>query len=250
MDVKLPVPIPECDTVNVGELKGGVIADAKKILVNEGNPYKAMRTFVTGSIVIDGVSNNIDIVNKMPYKTMETVLIKILTQNKHDTIEGVYPCPMCGMKKYRTGENSDHISDLETVYSENKPIDFELSNPVLINAMEDYNIDKVSTLTLNYPTTLNVIVAYENQGKKDSLRLQYRIWIEALIKVNGIEVESKFKNRYGMQIFENMIKDDLQAVQKKIDYIGLITTKKFTCNDCGQEWEETLNTSNFFDSIL
>ena len=55
------------------------------------------------------------------------------------------------------------------------------------------------------------------------MRMQFSIYVEALKKVNGVEVDNKYKNLYGIAIFLNIsdIKIDLTAITSLVNKYGI-----------------------------
>lgn len=274
--MRLPLPIHKADKIyteiEVIKPKGSVIADTKKI-ADAGNVFSAMRTFISGcteAIIMDAgdiIKDNVAIkqlVAAMPYRSAEWVSLKImLGYDEDDGIEGIYKCPRCGkdliceLKKIgdEDVDTRDFISQLEVVYLEGgaKTFRVDLKEPFsIVEAGTRDVIQRIETLEMIHPTIANCEIAYSRFGQTDDVRLQFGIYAEALTHVNGVEVDAKFRNRYGTYIFENIrdIKHDLGAIQNEIKRYGLDPLVRKTCMACGKEWMVPVNTSNFFASGL
>jgi hypothetical protein len=258
MLVKLPKPFMyeniEYNEAEISIITGGAIAEAQKFV--ENNPYKAMLTIISKSIdSIEGQKDRTkinEVISKMPYKSSEHLLVKIIMQEADtDKIEGVYKCPVCGEKKYCIGEQADHLSDLKikTLNDINDLIEISLEPAISINE-EDENIKDIFSITLNYPSLENCINAYEKIGGKNETKLQFAIYTEALMGINGNEIDRKIRTRWGNYIFENMSRPELIKIGETVNNYGIETEIMKTCKECGQEWQQVINTANFFALAL
>lgn len=270
--MKLPIPIFYNDKiyreVEIVTPKGSVLADTKKI-ADKGNLFSAMRSFVIGCTEsIDEVTDRVGIkslVSKMPLKSLEAVAIAVilLYYPDDDGIEGVYTCPRCGEPKIAelletdgiTIDTRDYISNLVTNYYDEDITTFkvELASPVIIkNKVTEDIIFEIKEFELMFPTIENSINAYNKYGRSDEVRLQYQMFVEALVSVNDDIIDSKWKNAYGMFMFENIknVKLDIGTITDKINSYGIDPTVEKICTSCGKVWRPQVNTSNFFVSGL
>jgi hypothetical protein len=256
--LKMPIPISYNGSllvdVNIKSYTAGVIADCKKSLDAQG-PYAGYQTFLSGCIESIGevISKQEirNIINNMSYKTAEYLMLEIIALDGEDGIEGMYICPRCNNEIICEHDTEDHIKDLEIKTTECVNFEIKLLNGITIeNKMPEDSIEYVQSLTFRYPTLKDCLNAYIKYGKKEQSRLQLGICLEGLNSVNGIDIDLKFKNRYGMQIIENLVSKDLKFLIEKINEFGVITDKIKTCNKCGKEFKVNLNTSNFFVSAL
>ena len=76
------------------------------------------------------------------------------------------------------------------------------------------------------------------------------IYLEALKKYNDIEVDSKFRSRWGMYALEKLKKPDIIKITTELTKYGYNVVVEKKCNSCGKNFEVMLNTSNFFGSAL
>jgi len=247
---------------------GEVIADTKK-LYDENKIFTAMLRFIHGCI-ISLTDNNGDIITdkgkikdilrSMPQKTAEHLCIEImLLYDPADAVEGIYNCPRCGVPKVceYSGDidTRDHISDLDIVYYESdiNEMDIEYDTPYEIKDKNGNNIhdDAIFTLSFRHITINDCIESYSRYGLNDRVRMQYLMYVKALIKVNGKEVDQKWKSTWGMYIFEkNRNLKDTNKIGIEMNKYGMQTLVEKNCIKCGKEWRTHLNTSNFFASAL
>ena len=274
--MKLPIPVITnsgeiFDEVEILKPKSSVIADTKKV-IDSGEVFQAIKVFLGGCI--ESVSNDeksitdkINIkgmVNLIPYRSAEVILYKILVlyDPEKDAVEGVYTCPRCGYKVITEivqtedleVDTRDYISSLDILYMERyENIIIELSDPVIIkNKISDEVIDSINIIELRHPTLADCMVAEKKYGDSDSVRMQFAMYTEALLKINGKEIDKKYKNTNGVFIFENIkaVKEDLGILNDQISQYGLDPFLIKKCKNCRKEFKVPINMSNFFVSGL
>ena len=260
------------DSCGIDKPKASVIADTKKNIDETGDAFSAMRILLNGCISAfnstDGnvVSDKIAIkslVPKLPLKTAEHLTMSMVVKHyaDDDGIEGVYPCPRCGVQNIAeivetdgmTIDTRDHISALGVTYCDFPDLEItqEFTTPVLIeNAATKDVLYDIQSIVLKIPTLENAISAYAKIGSRDMVRLQFAMYVEALYKVNGESVDSKFKNSFGMALFNNVEdpRKDLGELADQINKYGVDKRVDKTCKKCGKVWRAAVNTSNFFVS--
>lgn len=259
--IRLPIPINNgkvYEEIDIKEIIAGVVADTNKE-VDNGNPYRALQVMIAGCTEklgeVTEKANIKNIVGTMPYKTAEYVSIKILTMDeKDDGIEGVYNCPRCNAQiiceKTEDNDTLDYLNDIEIKeLKENNPIEITLSDPIEI-PVKDENMSIVESMQLIHPTLNGCSNAVAKVGEKDNIRLQLAIFNESIVKVNGIEIDNKWKNRYGMYVFEHMKKKDMRNISNKLSEYGMSSEVNKHCIKCGKDYKATINTANFFVSAL
>jgi hypothetical protein len=254
----------ECE---IGKPRASVIADTKRCIDETGDAFSAMRVMLNGCIESFGdVTDKVAIkalIPKMPLKTAEHLVLSVVTMHyaDDDGIEGVYPCPRCGTQyiaeiRETDGmvvDTRDHISTLPVVYCDMADIEImrEFKTAVLIENKANGNvIYDINSITIAVPTLENAINAYAKIGARDMVRLQFAMYVEALKKINGEVVDNKFRNSFGMLVFENIrdARDDLGWIAEQINMYGTDREVKKTCKKCGKVWKATVSTSNFFVS--
>lgn len=263
-EMKLPIPAKfngkTYSEVSTRKMKTSVIADTNKV-VGKGDNYRAIQTLVAGGLErIGDITDRQTIQNAVgyfPYKSAFLLAVNlIMVDEKDDGVEGMYECPRCGQKKiceYNEDEqldSRDFIHNLKIKYLEDSStIKYELVNPISIKD-EDGRSEDIINIEMDYPILNHCSQAFNKVGSKDEIRLQLAIYVEALIKVNDTEIDKKFKSSFGMIIFENMERNDIQNLTALTEKYGLNQKVRKICNKCGKEWDVSLNTANFFGSAL
>ena len=128
------------------------------------------------------------------------------------------------------------------------PVSFD--DPIVIESVDAEGIESVARLELDYPTLNQCSSAFSKYGGKDEFRLQLGIYVEAITKANGIDVDRKWKNRFGMEIFKRLELEKLRSIGEDANRYGLDTDVDRVCQKCGKEWRTPVSTSNFFASAL
>ena len=274
--MQLPIPIitnsgGKFDKVEITKPKSSVIADTRKVLSDTNDVFQSIKVFLGGCI--ESVSNdekditdkvNIkSMVNFIPYRSAELCLYKILIlyDPDKDAVEGVYTCPRCGYKLITECidnediqiDTRDYISSLDISYMETyENILLDLTDPVIIkDKVKDEVLESIESMELRHPTIADSIVAEKKHGN-DAIRMQFSMYTEALLKINNTEIDKKFKNMWGVYIFDNIkeARVDLGELNRKVTQYGLDPNLKKTCKDCGKEFKVPINMSNFFVSAL
>lgn len=255
----------------------GTLASSHKV-AQTGDHFTAMLVFLAGVVervatadgdeITDGDYTRLkSVLAHTPYRAAEDVVIKALCRVHDDTgIEGVYPCPRCGHKHISelAVSNDEEEEGLDTRdYVEQLPVKMledmgelqftlELNEPVtLINTANKQVLEEIRSMTFVHPTLNHCISAYKKYGNRDAVRLQFATYVEAMTHKNGEEVDNKWRNNFGMMVFENLknIKD-LRELSTYVSQYGLDNRVKKTCTECGKEWMASVSTHNFFASAL
>ena len=252
--------------VEIKKPSPAVLADTKKI-ADEGNYYFAMQTFISGCIesleADDGdqvTSKDIirQVVGDMPFRSADYLSIQMMLKyDGDDGIEGVYECPRCHKKMIsevneKLGiDNRDFISELQVKKLEGEPdeITIELDQSVDISFGEMN--DTIRNMTFRHPNLKDCNRAWSIIGSKDQVRYQLQVYVEAMTKLNGKEVDNTFRKRFGLYIFEKLdVKTDINKITNALTQYGMETKVKKHCRECGKEWLAAINTANFFVSGL
>jgi hypothetical protein len=245
------------DSIEIKRPSSGVLADTLNIYQTQ-NKYSALLHYLTGIATLISGNNDVtdsiqikSLLRKMPYKSAEYISVISASQlHNNESIEGIYDCPRCNKGRVVCEEtddydNTDKLSDLKVVCTDDFGFKIDADYPF---ELKTTNGDiEIKSVEMNYPTLENCINASQNQ---DVTRLQFRIYAEALIKVNGEEVEKKERSRYGMQIFNRMDPSDLSKIGKANRDVGLQTVLKKTCPDCNKKFDAIINPSNFLGLAL
>ncbi|DAC71931.1 MAG TPA: hypothetical protein DSN98_07785 [Thermoplasmata archaeon] len=275
--MRLPVPIFRKDTIYTEcvlvKPKPFVIANTNKTLDQTGNFFDAMRQLLNGCIKEFKTSEDISVsdevgiktlIPKLPYKSAEYLglLSVAFVSPEDDGIEGVYDCPRCRhriisehyQKDGLEYDTRDFLSKLNVSYyeSESGEQDFEFSSPVQIVDKASGNIaQEISSITMKMPTLESAINAFTKMGTSDRVRLQLAQFAEAIVAVNHVPVDNKWRNNYGLYVLENPNDmEDVYQISRWINQYGLDSTVEKTCSNCGKVWRPVVNTSNFFASGL
>jgi hypothetical protein len=242
------------ETISLKKPTSGVLADTRKA-VDAGDPYKALQVFISGCTEsVEDITDKGEIraiTATLPYKSAEFLVTQIaLLNHEDDGIEGVYNCPRCGKQKVceknSEGDTRDRLSALPVIETNNLFTVVSFQNPVQLHSVEGEMGSTVSSIALTYPTLGNCSTAFSKVGDKDSMRLQFAIYTEALLGVNDTEVDAKFKSRFGLVLFDRLTIPDLKKVAEVLDSVGLDTKVSKTCTGCGKLFSVVLNSFDFF----
>lgn len=275
--MRLPIPIVTESSIyrdiEISKPKSSVIADTKK-MADSGSVFPAIKVFLAGSImgfmgedrIIEDKAGIAGMVAKLPYRSAELAAIQILLlyDEEKDAVEGVYSCPRCSTKIVSgiidvagvEVDTRDYMSQLNINYMEDDSkalVAINLTEPVIIkNTQTGQELDRIESLVMRHPTLQDCIVAETKYGHKDEVRMQFALYIESLIKVNGKEVDNKYKSNFGMLIFNNIknVKTDLGSLNTEMSKYGLDPRVEKHCKECDKIWMVPVNTSNFFVSGL
>lgn len=268
----LPIPIISGGKIyhalSIKKPTPGVIADTKQD--GEESYYHAVQTFIQGCVTeIHGADGAVHtdrnfikpLIALLPWRSAVYVAIKVMSlMSEDDGIEGVYECPRC---QKQTIAEANHRAGLDTrdfiknfpltimdpkVYKERYAV--ELEEPVRLKVGEETL--ELSRFEFRWPNLSDCIRAAARVGVKDEIRLQLNIYAEAMVSVNGEEIEPKFKITYGSWIMENLpdVIRDVNAINEPQEQYGLDPRAQKTCKGCGKTWKALVNTSNFFVSGL
>jgi hypothetical protein len=274
---KLPVPIffgnkkyTDCEY----ELPtGGVFANVNKT-ARSGDYFSALRSFLIGCIklLMDSDGNIVEdsiqlksLISKMPTRTADYISTMILVEynDGDDEIEGIYSCPRCYHKIIAENKiidgmemnTCDHVSDLAIGYweSENDKIQVDLSKPVkFYNPVSKEILREINSFEMRFPTLEDGINAFVKYGGQDEIRLQFQMFINAIISIDGEDVDNKWKNAHGMMMFESIksVKKDLSQIIGVIKKYGINPEREKTCPECGKVFNAAINTTSFFVRAL
>ena len=262
MIIKLPIPIrynqKKLYNVTLKKPTAGVLSETNKA-VESGNRYKALQVFIAGCIEsIEDIKDRLEIrsaVGGLTYKAAEYVIAQVscIRNNGDDGIEGYYKCQRCGEPKVceltPEGDTRDHYNALPLKETDEVFFSVDLDAPVSVHAVEGEPGGTVNSLSMTYPTLNDCSAAYSKAGDKESVRFQLAVYNEALSAINGEEIDAKYRNRFGLTLFDRLEIDDLKKIFFAIDGAGVSTRVKKVCK-CGKEFEVVLNPLDFFDSSL
>lgn len=256
--------------VDVKEPTSGAVANMKRE-ADKGNLYAALLSMSRDCVVeirdVDGGAvtekkERGEILRKMPYRSHDQVIIDALLANGQDSgTEGVYPCPRCSEKiiaERRVDKETGEVIEDTLDYLDTLPVIFspEEEEPVFAVELSDMveipGHGPVLGLKFRYPTIGDCVTAFKRVGGKDSAKLQFSIFREALIAVDGVEVDLKWKNRWGDYLFTHFVsaKRDLNAISEMDNRYGIQYGVERVCPECGKEFVSEVDTSNFFASAL
>ena len=268
--MRLPIPIFSGEVIHqeveIESPRAGVLADTQKI-AEQGNWFTAIHILVGGCVTsIGDITDKSTIRNlcrKMPYRSAELVALKAtLLISPDDGFEGVYVCPRCGHKiitDYQEADGEviidtrDFVSNLKVGIMEEETRGFhhDMTEPVDIKS-EGEVIESIDSFDMRYPLLADCIASEGKHGNNDPIRSQFGTYVQALTAINGNNVDAKWKNRYGMALFNGIhsLRGDLLVIGREMEKYGLSTKVDKTCTDCGKEYRAQVNTSGFFESVL
>jgi predicted RNA-binding Zn-ribbon protein involved in translation (DUF1610 family) len=182
----------------------------------------------------------------------------MLLRHSEDGVEGVYYCPRCGQKviceaKKENGEivsdTRDFIKQLSVTFADGLVnIFYKFNEPIEIKTTDGRVLEIIESFTMRHPTLSDCMAAVKKVDKRDELRQQFQIYVECLVEINGQVTDNKFRNNYGLLMFDKADLDtDVYEISKLVNQYGMDKRVDRTCPNCGKEWKSILNTSNFFD---
>jgi len=282
--MKLPVPIVRNDQiftdVEVQAPTTGTLASAHRIS-GTGDDFSAMATLLSGVVtrfyneeteeeVLAKENQQLAsaICQAMSYRSAEVVVLEALKLVHEDhMVEGVYPCPRCDTPVISEltvppdGEmddaidTRDSINDLPIICMDNpdKAV-FTLSfteSVKIVNKSNGQILHEINSITMRHPTMRDCIAAFQMVGSRDGMRLQFATYVEALTHINEQPVDKRWKNQFGMLMFDNIknIKD-MKELSAEIAQWGLDNRVSKCCKNCGKEWKAVLPVKRFFSSAL
>ena len=254
--MKLPIPFElngeAVDDLIVAPPKAGALADVQR-LFDDGRSYAAVSSLVASSLV--GVEHPKIMVQAMPYRDAEYLALSaILMISPDDGFEGVYTCPRCGKVIIREltpdDDTRDFVHELEIKYlDEPANIVMDLEDEVTFKSGGEL-IEAISSLEMTHPTMRHCEKAEQMVGSKETMRTQFALYGQALIAVNGIEVNKQWKGAFGAMTFERMGTRDIAKLSDLVGEYGMRRTIERTCLSCGKVWMAGVNTSGFFEFAL
>ncbi len=261
----LPIPFRSAGKVwieaEVAELTGGCLADARKA-ADQGDPYGAMLALLVGGvsrIVDDAGAVETDrgriraVCREMPWMDGEVLIVHtFLESGGTDEIEGAYSCPRCGRQIVCEGENADHILELPVASAElDSKITHELARPVVVtNLLDGSTMVEVVSVVLRRATMADCIKAFQKVGLSDTARFQFALYGETVQAVGGVDVDAKWRNQWGREVFERMGAGDINALTSEERRVGIQTRVSKICSGCGKTWGVDIQTMSFFASGL
>jgi predicted RNA-binding Zn-ribbon protein involved in translation (DUF1610 family) len=270
MIIKLPIPIyfnneVFSNSIEIKKPTPGCIADTKKI-ADTGDWYGAVAYFIsscteaieTKNDLITDKGNIKNAVRNMSYRTAEYVFTQImLLRHNDDGVEGVYYCPRCGKQiiceaKKENGEiisdTRDFIKQLPVTFAEGLVnIFYTFNESVEIKTTDGKILETIENFLMRHPTLSDCMAANKKSDKNDDLRQQFQIYVESLVEINGQEIDNRFKNNFGVLMFDNCDLDiDIVEISKLVNQYGMDKRIERNCPECGKIWKSILNTSNFF----
>lgn len=245
-----------------GELinpKGGVLADAEKA----NGDMLGMVKLVSGCLASVTDSNGEvmssrdkieGIVRNMPYQAAEYLAMKIIAKRTDGAIEQIVKCPRC--KEQYIFEYIDEAIDNRIFFDQMDVIRYEdvlvapeisieLESPIEIKTRQGEIIQTVRSFRMRFPT-MNDGIAAEMSAGNDGVRRQYKMYISAITHINGEETDLKFKNTWGMFIFDRMDSDDIRKISDGLKDYGIVKTHEHTCKSCGKQFKFVVDVSGFF----
>lgn len=274
MRIQLPIPIYMnnevfCEYIDIRKPNTGCIADTKK-MSDSGDMYGAIAFFVAQCIEsIEPVNGEAitdrdrikSLVRNMPYRSAEYAFTQImLLRHPEDGVEGVYFCPRCktriiceAKRDATTGEilsdTRDFIRDFKVTFASGLAnVQHTFATPVEIKTTDGKVLVSVDSFVMRHPTMADAISGTRRADRSDELRSQFGIYVESLVEVSGEVVDNKWRNTYGMMVFDRTDPDtDIVEISRKVNEYGMDKRKLRTCPDCEKQWRSIVNTSNFFD---
>ena len=268
--MNLYIPIKYKDkkytSFELGKLKAGVIADATEEMGKNGS-FAGMLKLVSGTLkslsTEDGeeITKDFDaIIKRAPIQTVEIISLKALTQDNDEGIEIISTCPRCKNKKIYedVGEEGDsdyeknalHFADLEILsYDGEQKIHVDLEEPIQIKSKGEVLVE-VTDIDFRYPTLSDAIRGNKKVSDNKDARKLYAIYSQAIIHVNGDDVDQAFISSWGIWVLEKMCISDIEKISKAMKACGIKKTVKRECLKCEKKWSDPVDISGFFETGL
>lgn len=239
--------------------RGGVLADAEKSANDMIGIVKLVSGCLSSIVSLDGetISNKNEIENivrQMPYQTAEYLAMKVFVNRSDGAVEQIVPCPRC-KEEYIYEWISDEIDnrirfdefEVNTYEGDDDiVISISLDDPIeIVNAKTKEVIQRVEDMAFRMPTMNDGISASMKYGN-DPSRRQYQMYVSALTRINGNEIDIAYRNTWGMWLFDRMNWDDIKKISDQVKKYGIVKTKNRTCDHCGKVFDFIVDTSNFF----
>ena len=234
----------------VREATASDIAKVRKIGEN-GDVYSAFLAWACATCQsIDDVEDENEIKNilkQSPFETVFAIAIWGMAKTKDvDIVEGSYICPNCGTKVDHTGEFADSIFALGTESTEDYGVDIKLKNPVEIkNSKTGEIIEKIEHINMRYAIMDDLIKAFRKYPDDDA-KMQFEVYKNSLMSVNGKDVDTKWRNSFGDLVFQKMKFGTINEVTKELSEYSYGSVE-CVCMKCKSRWKTKLDLTNFFD---
>lgn len=237
--------------------KGLVFAETRKT-AEGGDFYSALVEFISGSTdEVEMESGNVvsdktgikAAIRNMPYVDANWLSIQILLQlEENSIIDGVWNCPRCKHQFFSDPEFPDRVEDLGvTTAPDVVTITRDLMFPVEIKSASTGDpVVSVSSVEIRLPTLSDCSRAYRLVGGNDYGKLQFAIYGQATLAANGVEVDDKWRNQWGLMVYERMDGGDLKDIANMATEYGMDETLPKRCPKCSKEWDAPVDVSGFF----
>lgn len=247
--MKLPIRIrvdgEQIEDVELREMSGADIAEVKKVGMN-GDIYSAFLTFAVSCTKSLGDITDKKLITEAyknaPFDTVYAVAIFGMALTRGiDKVEGMYKCK-CGSIIDHTGEFADPLPIYESIDNEN--IEFACQKIEICNTKTQETVFSVEKLLMKRPTVDDLIKAF-HKYPDDSTTMQFELYKNCILEVDGREISSKDKSNYGDMIFRKMSFSDLSNLNKAMSLsFGKV---ECVCMKCKRRWVTDLDLTNFFD---
>lgn len=239
---------------------GGTLADARKV-AGEGNPYQALLVYVAGSVEAledsqgqetEGRDQLKTVLRACPWGLAEWIAFQsMLLAGASDEVDIPFVCPRCDAHHYRE-DDPIKISSLKIQSLGEVPeISVAFASPVEFkDARTGDVVETVSSMKFRLPSIGDCIRAAGIAGVSNDTRLQYAAWAEAIIAVNGTDIDQAWRAAYGSQSFERMSMPDVRLVAKAMAEWSIDNTVEAYCPSCGKQYRQVIPTGSFFASAL
>lgn len=274
MIVKFPVPYITANNniyleAETKRPSGLLLADVNEAM-QKTNEYNSMRVFASGCcerIIGDpDITDKVSIkgaIAKMSNKTVEHICAQVMIDyyDNDDYVEGLYICPRCGNKVLAEKKDDDgiiidtrdRISDLRVGFMEDiSDLEFDVDLGQTIDLESKTLQESVSNITLRFPIMEDYIKACNAIGIENPVRIQYYVYGQCIIKVDGTTVDDTWRRAYGAVIFNKLenTKEVFKQISNHINKYGIDPDVEKRCNNCGKVWKVQINSTNFFASAL
>lgn len=242
--MKLPIRIGDVEDVELREVSGADIAEVQRIAKN-GDIYTAFLTFATCCTASLGdLTDKTQIREAYKKATFDSVYMVVMyglaLVHGTDKVEGRYKCK-CGNVVEHLGDFADPLPECTPI--DDEPVTMDIDRTEITNKKTGEVLFSAENVTMRRATMEDCIRAYRRYPDDES-NMQFEIYKECLISVDGKEISEKDRQAFGSLLFQKMKIKALNEISSKLTYHS---TVECVCMKCKTRWQAEVDYSGFFD---